>query len=278
VKHYFRLIRPRILALVLLATAAAAFSTGDYPPSSSVLGHLLLGTGLVVAGAVAMNARLELRSDAMMARTADRPLPAGKITERQAVVFGWLATGAGLGYLAFFGNGTLFALAAVSWAIYVGLYTPLKSRSAWQTPVGAVAGAMPVLLGATAVDAAWRVEAWVLFGIVVLWQLPHAMAIAWLYRHQFAAAGVKLAPSVDPSGRLAGAIALLGAGLLLPLSLAPWVLTASDGLGTILAGVLGTGYFLAALLFTVRRTDWTARWLLRASLVYLPALLGLVLL
>jgi len=273
VTEYLRLVRPRIVGMVLLAMGVAAYAApDDLPPWHAVL-HALGGTALVIAGAVALNQRIERRGDASMARTAARPLPAGRLRGGQVTRFGLLLTGVGLGWLALFCEPAVTALAAVSWAVYLLVYTPLKSRSAWQTPVGAAAGAMPVLLGAAAADALWTPTAAALFGVVFFWQLPHSMAIARLYREQFAAAGVKLATTTDPSGAAAGWIAVLGAAALLGVSLVPFVLGRGGWVFLTVAVVLGAAYLLAAGRFLAARDERSARWLLTASLVYLPAVL-----
>jgi heme o synthase len=273
VSEYLRLVRPRIVAMVLFAMAVAAYATPDAAaPWHDVL-HALLGTALVIAGAMALNQRIERRGDASMARTAARPLPAGRLRGGQVTGFGLVLTAAGLGWLVAFSNASVTGLAALSWAVYVLVYTPLKSRSAWQTPVGAAAGAMPVLLGAAAAGALGSPTAAALFGIVFFWQLPHSMAIARLYREQFAAAGVKLATTTDPTGAAAGRIALLGAAALLGVSLVPLTFGRAGGVYLAVALVLGAAYLAAAGRFLVARDERSARWLLRASLVYLPAVL-----
>ncbi len=269
---YWRLIRPRILLLVLFAMAVAAWTAGERAPPWTDLVHALVGTALVIAGALALNQRWEARADARMGRTAGRPLPAGRLTAGQVTRFGLLTSAAGLLYLGFASHGGVLAVAAASWGLYVFLYTPLKSRTPWQTPVGAVAGAMPVLIGATVARAPMSPMAASLFGVVCLWQLPHAMAIAWLYRREFASADVRLTTVVDPSGRAAGILAVLGSAGLIPVSLIPPALAQAGWLYAAAAVVLGVVYLAAAAVFLRRRDDATARWLLRASLVYLPGL------
>lgn len=273
-RDYWTLIRPRIVALVLVAMTAAAWTAGAEPPPWPRLLHALLGTALAIAGAVALNQRLELRGDALMPRTAGRPLPAGRLGRRQATFFALVISAAGLAYLPLAtGDWLLTGLTALSWLIYVGTYTPLKSRTVWQTPIGATAGAMPVLLGATVAGATFSPLALSLFAVVYLWQIPHSMAIAWLYRAQFAAAEVKLATVVDPSGRTAGVLAVASAAMLLPLSLLPAVFALCDWRYAACAAILGAGYLGFAVRFLRRPDDTTARGLLRMSLVYLPMLL-----
>jgi len=269
---FVRLTRPGIVAMVLFAMAVAAWTAGGEPPSWPVLAHALVGTGMVIVGAIVINQRLEVRGDTLMARTAKRPLPSGRLSVRQVTCFGVFCSAAGCAYLVLFSRPGVVAVAAVSWVIYVWTYTPLKSRSVWQTAVGAVAGAMPMLLGATVVQSPMSPMALTLFGIVYFWQFPHSMAIAWLYRDEFAAADVKLATVVDPSGRSAGKLALFGAAALLPVTLLPALFSAGGWMYVAVAVVLGTLYLVCSLRFLGRRDDVTARWLLRASLIYLPVL------
>ena len=264
--------------MVLATMTVSALVAGPQTPPALGLIHALLGTGLVIVGAIALNERAERRGDAKMARTADRPLPSGRITAAQAGWFGAAASGLGVAYLGLLTDWTMVGLAVTSWVVYVILYTPLKVRSAWQTPLGALAGAMPALMGAAAAGNLWSANGLALFGVVYCWQLPHSMAIAWLYRGQFAAAGVRLASVIDPSGRAAGAIALLGAGLLLPVSLVPWWAGAAGWVYALAALALGLGYAGAALAFWLRRDQPAATLLLRASLAYLLGLLTAMLL
>jgi protoheme IX farnesyltransferase len=272
VKDYWKLTRPWILVMVLLAMTGAARTAGEHAPPWPTVGHALLGTALVIAGAMALNQRLEIRGDQRMSRTAGRPLPRGRLTYRQAAWFGMLASAAGLGYLVWRSSPGVVVLAIASWVLYVCVYTPLKSLSAWQTPIGAVAGAMPILVGAAVARAPMSPMALSLFGIVCLWQFPHAMAIAWLYRHEFAGAGVRLATVVDPSGHTAGILAVGGAAGAVAVSLVPPVLSLADGKYAAAAILLGAGYLACATVFLYRRNDTNARWLLRTSLVYLAAL------
>jgi protoheme IX farnesyltransferase len=264
--------------MVLATMTVAALAAGPEMPAWPVLVHALVGSALVIAGAIALNGRAERSSDAMMARTALRPVPSGRITAAQAGWFGVTASGLGLGYLGLLSDWMTLALAAISWAVYVSLYTPMKTRSLWQTPLGALAGAMPVLLGASAAGGLSSVVALALFGVLYCWQFPHAMAIAWLYREQFAAAGLKVASVTDPSGRTAGVLALAGAAVLVPVSLTPWW-AGTAGWGYALAALgLGLAYAAASLAFSLRRDQIAARLLLRSSLAYLPGLLVAMLL
>ncbi len=270
---YWELIRPRIVGLVLFTLAVSAAVAGPELPDWRTLVHALIGSGLVVAGAIVMNQRLERSSDARMTRTSRRPIPAGRISATEA---GWIAAAASVGgliHLAGLVNWPTVVLAAVSWLIYVWVYTPLKAMTAWQTPIGAIAGAMPALLGAAAAGALFTPTAWALFGIVCLWQFPHAMAIAWLYRRDYAAAELRLITVADPSGRTAGWWAVSGAIALIPVSLVPWA-AGSAGWGFGVVGLLlGAGYLAASLHFFHQPDDRAARRLLLTSVAHLPLLL-----
>ena len=282
---YWNLTRPKIVLMVLAAMLAAGWTAAESaePGSRAVsarkwigLLHALLGTTGVIVGAIALNQRPSCQGDAKMPRTANRPLPSGRLTGAEVTRFGVIATLLGTAYLILFCNATLVILALSGWVIYVLIYTPLKKRSIWQTPIGAAAGAMPALLGAAAVGAPLSPVGWSLFGIVLCWQLPHAMAIAWLYRRQFADAGVRVAAAVDPSGRAAGRFAFVGAVLLLPVSLAPVLFLQAAWVYGIIAALLGLGYLFFSYAFYRRRDDSTARRLLWASLAYLPLMLTLL--
>ena len=270
---YVELTKPRISAMVLVAVATAAFAAGWGPPDALLLVHTIVGTALVAASASALNQYLERHSDGRMERTADRPLPSGRLSIREVLTFGAVTAVAGLVYLAAVVNVTTALLGLVTWVLYVWIYTPLKSRSTVNTPVGAVAGAMPVLMGWASVGAPLDLHAFTLFVILFLWQFPHFMAIAWLYRSQYASAGLKMLSVVDPTGKRAGAQAVLSALALLPVSVLPCVLQVASGTYFGWTLLLGLGQLACAVAFLVRLDEVSARRLLRASLVYLPAVL-----
>ncbi len=271
--EYLRLTRPGIVAMVLVTMAVAAAVSQPEGPASWEWIHSIVGAALVIAGAVAFNQRLEQASDARMARTASRPLPAGRLTARQVALFATSASGAGMAYLLAFTSPKVAMLTLASWLVYVWIYTPMKTLSAWQTPLGAIAGAMPTWIGAAAAGSSlFEAMPLALFGIVYFWQFPHAMAIAWLHRADFAAARLKVASVVDPSGRLAAGVALGGAVALLPSSLLPYF-SGHAGWGyTVTAAVLGLGYVGAAAAFFRLTSEAWAKRLLWASLVYLPGI------
>ncbi len=280
---YWELTKPRIAALVLVTVAVAAFVGSWTRPDPLTLLHALLGTALIAASASALNNWVERRSDALMERTADRPLPAGRISAAEVLFVGIAAAVVAVLYLGAAVNWLTAMLGLLTWFLYVVVYTPMKAHTPANTVVGAVAGALPVLMGWTAVGAplalsAGGLKAATLFFIVYLWQFPHFMAIAWIYRNQYSAAGLQMLPVVDPTGRRAGVQAMVAAVALLPISLLP-VLDRMAGPVYIAGALLLSGIYLYySIQFFLERSEDSARRLLRASLVYLPALLALFML
>lgn len=275
---FLELTKPRIAALVLVVVAVSGWVARWGAPDVAALLHALLGTALVAASSGAANQWLERRRDACMERTRARPLPAGRLSEAEVLWFAAVTLFAGLGYLALFVNLPTVWLGLGTWLVYVALYTPLKVRTPLNTHVGAVSGALPVLMGWAAVGGAWDLRAAALFTILFLWQFPHFMAIAWIYREEYGRAGMKMLTVVDPSGRRAGALAVATALVLIPISVTPALYTPGATAYAFGALVLGTGYLGAATAFAGSRDTLSARRLLHASLIYLPALLGLLLL
>ena len=271
---YVELTKPKIAALVLVTVAVSALVARWGQPDPFVLCHALVGTLLVAASASALNQWIERRRDALMDRTAARPLPAGRLRAGEVLVFGAATLIAGVAYLALAVNATAAAVGLLTWLLYVALYTPLKSYTWLNTPVGAVAGAMPVLIGWAASGASLDLRAAALFLVVYLWQFPHFMAIAWIYRRQYDRAGMQMLTVVDPSGRRAAVQAVLAATALLPVSLVPALVAPTTAWYVLLAFVLGVGYLACAVAFWARISESTSRLLLRASLVYLPSLLA----
>jgi protoheme IX farnesyltransferase len=283
---YFELSKPRIASLVLVVVAVSAFAGHWGAPQPWIWFHTLLGTALVAASASAFNQLIERTSDARMQRTAGRPLPSGRLTPAQVISFGAVSLGIGLAELAILVNLLTALLGGLTWFSYVVLYTPLKSKSSANTAVGAVAGALPVLIGWAAVGASFSFAGGplpdgmyvaALFLILYLWQFPHFMAIAWIYRQQYSAAGLKMLTVVDPTGRRAGAQAVWGALALVPISLVP-VLQLPSRVYLTGALALDVAYLAAAAMFCWRRDQRSARLLLQTSLVYLPVLLVLLVL
>ncbi len=277
---YVELTKPRIATLVLIAVGTSGLVARWGQPNLWVLLHALLGTLLVAGSASAMNQLIERQRDSMMPRTAERPLPAGRLGNGQVLAFGLITFLAGVVYLALATNWTAASLAILSWVLYVLVYTPLKGITAANTMVGAVAGALPMLIGWTAVggtlNATVDPRGWALFFVLFLWQFPHFMAIAWLYREQYARAGFQMLTVVDPSGRQAALQAVTSTLVLLPVSLVPSVMSAGSGLWWHLGltALLGLTMLVFAIRFSRQRDDRSARQLLRASLLYLPLVLA----
>jgi protoheme IX farnesyltransferase len=264
---------------MVLVTVAIGFLLGVPGAVSSVrLLLTLFGTGLVAGGASAWNMILERNRDARMKRTASRPLPSGKVSLAEAVTFGTLLGIAGLAILFVGVNGLSAGVAATTFVLYVGVYTPLKSITTLNTAIGAIPGALPPVIGWAASTGRLGVEPWALFLILFLWQFPHFLAIAWIYRDDYARGGLKMLPNVDPDGSMTGRQAMWHALELLPAGLIPSFV----GLGGrwYFAGALALGvyYFYYAVRFWLDVNDRTARRLLRASFLYLPLVYLLLLL
>jgi protoheme IX farnesyltransferase len=277
---YVELTKPRIVALELVTVIVAAHLASPWGVDRWVLLPTVFGAALVAASAGAFNQWWERATDARMPRTANRPLPAGRLTISQVIVFGAATLIVGLIALIAGANLTAAAAAFATWVIYIFAYTPLKSRSPLNTAVGAASGALPILIGWTATGAAIDMRALALVAVMFLWQFPHFMAIAWLYRVDYARAGQKMLTVVDPTGLRAGAQALIGALILVPVSLVPAIApdAGSPAIYCTWTLLLGAAQVAAATLFLFHRTDRSARRLLRASLAYLICWMGLLLL
>lgn len=270
---FVELTKPGIVALVMLTVAAGFWLAGPALQQTLVLFHALLGTALTAAGTNALNQVAERDVDAAMLRTRNRPVPTGRLSVPSAAAFAWLCGISGVLYLAVFVNTLTAALAAVTLILYVFLYTPLKRKTEIATLIGAVPGAIPIVGGWTAGGGDLGLHAGVLFSILFLWQLPHFLALEWMYREDYARAGIKALTLTDPKGGATFRQATLYAAALLPISLAPTVLGIAGAIYFVGAVVL-SGWFLLTSVSAVRnRTDASAVRLFRASLVYLPVLL-----
>jgi protoheme IX farnesyltransferase len=277
VSDFVELTKPRIAMLILVVVAISGYVARWGQPDLFALLHGILGTLLIAASASALTQLLEHRRDALMVRTANRPLPAGRLMGWQVAAFAAVTFIFGLAVLLLLVNWQTAAWALLTWVVYVGLYTPLKPISTWNTSVGAISGALPVFIGWTAVGGSMSREdprGLALFFVLLLWQFPHFMAIAWIYRRQYQQAGMKMLSVVDPTGRCAGLQAVAAALALLPVSFVPVMV--SSGYGSMIyltvAFALGAGQLTLAIVFLLSRSERSARWLLTASLVYLPAL------
>jgi heme o synthase len=268
------LTKPRLNLLVLITTLAGLYLAEPGGVSRSLLVHTLVGSALVAGGAAALNQVLERTTDALMRRTRNRPLAAGRLGAAEGSAVGALLSLAGLVELAVFTTPAAAAVAGVTLASYVFLYTPLKTRTSLATLIGAVPGALPPVIGWAAATGEISGPAIVLFGIVFLWQMPHFLAIAWMYRDDYAQAGIPLLPVLEPDGRRTGFQALLYAAVLWPVSLLP-VMAGLAGLPySLVATVLGFLYIGLSVRFAQERSRATARRLFLFSIVYLALLLG----
>jgi heme o synthase len=277
ISYYLELTKPRILVMILVSVILAFVAAGNQA-GTVVLFHACLGTAMVAASASVLNQWLERNRDAVMMRTCKRPLPSGRVASSQAAWMGWLLLFFGVIYLAALVNLQAMFWGVVTWGLYVWVYTPLKTVSWTNTLVGTIPGALPVWIGWTAADGSVQDPyAWVLLGILVAWQLPHFMAIAWMYREQYEAAGYQMISVTDPSGRGAAWHAVLGAVALIilaffaipPIGIASGVLCG-------LAAALAIWQTLAALRFARQLDFASARKMLHVSLLHLPLTLLLI--
>ena len=273
---FLALTKPRLNSLVVL-TAGVGFFLGTTGPFDFVTGlYAILGSGLVAGGAAALNQISERDIDAIMERTRRRPLPAGRVQPGEARVFATVISLLGLGVLALGTNQMAMLVALATLVSYVAVYTPLKRRTAWATVVGAVPGALPVVIGWAAARGTLGVEAWVLFGIVFFWQLPHFHALAWMYREDFRRAKLPLVAAVDSDGRRTARQALVYAVALLPVSLAPSLIGLTGRAYAGAACGFGAAFVILAWRFAERQSAERARSLFLGSLIYLPLLWGLL--
>ncbi len=272
------LTKPRITLMVVLTAGIGILlaSRGELAPTLVL--HALLGTGLVSAGASALNHVLERDLDALMRRTANRPLPAGRMTAEGALFFGVALAVAGLFELTLAVNLLTALLGALALAGYIFLYTPLKRVSPLATIIGAVPGAIPPVMGWTAVTERIDPGAWVLFGILFLWQLPHFLAIAWMCRDDYARAGFLMLPGVNPDGRSTARQMILFGAALVPTSLMPSVLGLTGATYTWGAIVLGFFFLASCVAFALSYSAAAARRVLLVSVFYLPAVLAVMVL
>lgn len=275
---YLALTKPRLNFLVV-ATAAAGYYLGaaDRFDVFTAL-NLVAGTALVAGGSSVFNQVYERDTDALMRRTWTRPLPEGRLQPTEALLFGGVLSTAGLLLLALGTTLLAAAIALVTLLTYTVIYTPMKRRSSLATLVGAIPGALPPMLGWAAGRDNLSIHAWTLFSIVFLWQLPHFLAIAWMYREDFARAGFPLLPVIEPDGRSTGRQAVLYAAALIPVSLIPWIIGLAGATYFAVALLLGSALLVLAARFALTRTLASARRLFFGSITYLPLLWTLMIL
>ena len=268
------LAKPRLNLLVVVSALAGYVMGGGDGDAGHVitLVSMFVGTALVAGGASAFNQVLERRTDALMHRTRLRPLPDGRLQVNEAVVFAAGLSSLGLAILAVAVNPLSAGVALATLTSYVVVYTPLKLRTSLATVIGAIPGALPPVIGWAAAREELGQGAWLLFGIVFLWQLPHFLSIAWLYREDYSRAGFPMLPVLEPDGRSTGRQAVIYAAALLPLSLAP-TLVGMTGRFYFVGALALTGIFLAlALKFQLSRSRHDALRLFFGSIIYLPLL------
>jgi protoheme IX farnesyltransferase len=276
IADYLELAKARLGALVVL-TAFVGYvlgARGDISPWG--LAAAVLGTALSAFGANILNQWWEAVPDSLMLRTRERPLPAGRISRRLAATWGVVTALAGLAILAVGTNWLTTLLSLFVILVYVLIYTPLKMRTPLNTMVGAVCGAVPPMMGWTAATGRLDAGAWILGGILFAWQIPHFLALAWLYREDYARGGFRMLPAVDQEGRLTGRLAFLYAAALLPITAALTAFGVTGGAFLVTSQAVGLAFVGLGWLFLRVRSQQTARRLFLASILYLPVLLGLM--
>jgi protoheme IX farnesyltransferase len=271
---FWVLTKPRLNLLVLATTLAGLYLASPRGVGLALALHTLIGTALVAGGAAALNQVWERETDRRMRRTSGRPLPRGRLGVAEGTWFGVVLAAIGLVELAIGATMAAAAVAAVTLVSYVLVYTPLKTRTSLATLVGAVPGALPPVIGWAAATGTVTLPAVVLFGIVFLWQMPHFLAIAWMYKEDYANAGIPLLPVVEPDGRRTGRQALLYTAALWPVSLLPALVGLAGAPYSAVATSLGLVFMWLSVVFARERSAESARQLFLFSITYLPLLLG----
>ncbi|HLK47210.1 MAG TPA: heme o synthase [Bryobacteraceae bacterium] len=286
-RDYVELTKPRITWLILMSTAVGYFfglprASGWRAFVGNVdwlsLFHTIVGTGLIASGTAALNQWYEREADQRMRRTAQRPIPAGRLAAKRALAFGAALSAAGFLELWLGVNLLSGLIGAFTLASYLFLYTPLKQRTWWSTTIGAIPGAMPPVIGYAAASGTLTHEAWVLGAILFLWQFPHFYSIAWMYREDYARAGICMLPVVEPDGRSTARQIVVYGMALIPVSLTPALMGMSGIVYGIGALVLGLWFLYSGVRVALDRNIIRARHVLLASVLYLPLIYGLMLL
>ena len=271
---YVVLTKPDVTFLVVITTVAGFYLGSTGPVDWARLAQTLLGTLLVAGGTAALNQYVERDMDAVMRRTAARPLPTGTLKPSEVLIFGAATIVFGTAWLALTVNALAAFIAFATSASYLGLYTPLKTRTTLATAVGAIPGALPPLIGWAAARGSLSEGGWILFAILFVWQFPHFMAIAWMYREDYARAGIQMLPVVDRKGDATFNVIVSFSAILVPVSLLPSVM-----------GMAGIRYFFGALVLGMillqvslwanrARTNVRAKWLMHATVIHIPVLLA----
>jgi heme o synthase len=267
---YIALTKPRLNFLVVVTSAAGYYLGSVASINLWDMAQAVVGTALVAGGAAVLNQVYERDTDAKMRRTLARPLPDHRVTAGDATIFGLTLSIAGIALLAFGANTLAALLALATLVVYLVIYTPMKRRSSAATLVGAVPGALPPLIGWAAAHGTVTIGGWTLFAIVFLWQIPHFMAIAWMYRDDYRSAGFPMLPVIEPEGRRTGSHALWFAVALLPVSLAPTFVGLSGWTYFAIALILSVALLVLSIRFAATRSETSARRLFFGSITYLP--------
>ncbi len=280
---YIALTKPRITWLILMSTGigyffglpAGAFRWMGWPSWLALL-TTLAGTALIASGTAALNQWHERVSDLQMRRTQNRPLPGGRLKAHRALIFGWGLALAGFLILTFGVNVLAGMLGLFTLVSYLFVYTPMKQRSSLSTVVGALPGAMPPMIGYAAASGVLTEQAWALFAILFVWQFPHFLAIAWMYRDDYSRAGIRMLPVVEPDGKSTSRQIVGYASTLIPVSLFPTLLGMTGKIYTVGALILGGWFLYVGIRVAFDRTAIRARRVLLASVIYLPLIYGLM--
>jgi heme o synthase len=277
VKDYIALTKPRITWLILMSTGVGYFFGAKSGWHLLTLLNTIIGTGLIASGTAALNQWYEREADSKMRRTQARPLPAGRLKAGKALAFAIVISAMGFAELWFGANPLCALLGLATLALYLFVYTPLKQRSPHSTTIGSIPGAMPPLIGFAAASGTLTWDAWVLFAILFLWQFPHFYAIAWMYKEDYARAGIRMLPVVEPDGRSTARRIMLYSLALIPISLMPKFFAMAGNVYLYGALALGLAFLYYGLRIRTERTRQQARRVLLASVVYLPVLFSLML-
>jgi protoheme IX farnesyltransferase len=276
VKNYFQLIKPRITILILLVAMAAFYLADPGSMDWKKFTVMIVATALLASGIFALNAYLERDTDLLMRRTASRPLPGKRLLPRQALAFGVIVTFAALFLLVLRLGWVAGAVGLFTFVSYVLVYTPLKRRTELHTALGALSGATPPLIGWAAARGSLEPGAWILSGILFLWQFPHFLSIEAMYRDDYQRAGIRVLPVSEPTGVAAASVMVVAMCMLLGLSAVPFVAGLCGSLALVGSLAGGAGFLAAGVFHLLRKTPQSARIVLRSSLLYLPLVFALL--
>ena len=274
IRDLVELVKARLTLLVLVTTAVGFYLGAEGPVNFAALLHTVFGTAAAAAGAAALNQWWEYNLDALMQRTRSRPVPSGRMRPRDAFILGSALSIFGVAYLAFVSNALSAALAAITIIIYIFAYTPLKRVSTFNTALGAVPGALPPMIGWAAARGTLNAGAWTLFAILFFWQLPHFFAIAWMYRDDYARAGFQMISSDDRTGERSASQSVFFCMLLFIVAGLPAFLGIATVFYLLAELILGAVFVAVAMRFLKTRARADARRLFITSIIYLPLLLG----